>query len=227
MKKSSASFSLTVLLVMILIGVTAWVLFASKPEVLNLVSDDGLLAISGTSNNAKFLYIASHQNADGFTVYTLSPESLAKQADLRIAHTGEEQLFALDDVREVWRPVESTLQSKGHSVFALGQSQEIALADYSAWMDEMLAAPPEHAVAYEQFFTYQVEEALPSYFVENSMRQASCKDLFFDSKHVEEKKEEKEIRIPVDGVNRLVHLTLVTKWFINRGSDTCAFVTQK
>ena len=109
----------------------------------------------------------------------------------------------------------------------MGEAKEIELADYSVWMDGSLVAPPEHAVAYEQFFTYQVEEASPSYFVENAMRQESCKDLFFDSKHVEEQKEVKEIHVPVDGVNRLVHLTLVTKWFINRGSETCTFVTPK
>lgn len=227
MKKSLPSSLFIAFLAIVFTGITAWVVFATKPELFERVSDDGLFAISGTSNNAKSLYIASHQSSSGFTVYTVTPEALARQADLQIVYAGEEQLFVLDDVREAWRPIDSTVQSMGHAVFAIGLPQKIELPDYTAWMDELLAAPPEHAVAYEQFFVYQVAETIPSYLVEDSMRQQSCKDLFFDSKHTEEKREVKEIRMPVDGVNRLVQLTLVTKWFINRGSETCAFVTQK
>lgn len=194
---------------------TAWVFIVGNPEVFERTSDDGLLHISGTSRNAKALYIASN-TLDDFTTYVIEPESLARQATLSIEYSGGTQLFVMDSVHESWLPIESTLDSQGNVFFAAGPSVEADFADYTAWQDEALVISPDHAVSYEQFVTYQVNDALPSYLATSTVRQESCEETFFRTRHTEERKDIKEIRMPVDGVAKLVRMTLTTRWFIDQ-----------
>lgn len=206
--------SLFVVLVTFVTCATAWIMFAGKPELFERISDDGLLFISGASHNAKTLYITSNSIGD-FTTYTLLPESLAAQAAISLEYRGEGQFFVMDAAREAWRPIENALDSQGHTLFAAGSPVEVDLANYDTWRNEALMTPPEGAVSYEQFVTYQVNDALPSYLAQGTVRQVSCEETFYRTRHTEERKDSKEVRMPVDGVSQLVRMTLTTRWFID------------
>jgi hypothetical protein len=218
--------SLFVALVTLVTCVTAWIMFAGKPELFERTSDDGFLFISGTSYNARALYIASNSLGD-FTTYTVLPEALATQAALSLEYRGDDQLFVMDVAREAWRPIEKSLDSQGHILFAAGAPSRVDLANYDIWQNEAIVSPPEGAVSYEQFITYQVGNALPSYLAPTTVRQASCAETFYRTEHTEEQKDIKEVRMPVDDVSQLVRMTLTTRWFINSGSSGCDFALQE
>lgn len=204
---------------------TAWVIMASKPEAFVRVSDDGVLTISGTGYSAKSLYVTSNAVDESFSVYTLQPESLGRQAIATVAYSGKDQLFVMDDTFEAWRPIASTFEPQGQTRFAVGPSVKIDLAKFDSWRTDTLKMPPEGAVSYEQYITYRVDDQLPVYLETTTVQQKGCGDTFYRTRNTETQKDSKDIRMPVNGVNKKVSLTLVTNWFINKGSAACAFTS--
>lgn len=224
-KKAKQKWGVLYIAAGVIFAITSgWVLFSSTPERFTLVSDDGKMEAEGVSYNAKELYIASNTVQENFTTYSVLPKELARTAEMRIVHAGdEEQFFVLDEELEAWRKIENTWSGQGQISFAAGDTHNAVIPNYEGLLDEELKTAPEGSVGYRQYITYQIESGAPAFLLQESVREEFCGERTERTRTIEEQREYKEINTTVDERPALIRLALVTKWFINKNGSCTYF----
>lgn len=227
-KGEKKSFLFSILAGAILVIGSYWIIFRGSPEFFTLISENGELQVEGISVNATELYLASNPAEESMTIHSIQPEALARQAEIRVTNNAEErELYVFDEIYESWRMHEGIWDGQGVTQFGTGEMIEVDIPNYSQLMEEERKSPPENAVGYLQFMTYQVEGELIRRLLPSTIQAEACAGVQQRTQKQEEARNQKKINTVVNGEPKEITLQVMTRWFIDEQSTCTQFSTNQ
>jgi len=225
-------FTAYVIFLVVLIALVSYAaLFVPKPEEEIVVSDDGVLTLTGVTRTSQpFLIDISDMNGGGVledAYYIVQPRGIVLEEPVTLMFdvSGFEKtpsVFRYSEPFMMWKAVSADSIGDGElllvtdrlGMFALGNTPDIEAPTFVSQEESLIGMAPEGTTSFTFATGYSLDGA-PTILLPESERIGGCSGQTGKGSTEEHTLFEENLIIPVDGKDTLVTFSFVAQWFVS------------
>lgn len=228
---------------MLIAVLTLSIVFLPDPEVRTLVSDDGLLTVSGLARQTQEISLVTRDEALGIPLvgraYDVLPSGLTLDTpltlilplrDLGLAEDVPVHLYTYDETSGFWsgisEPVKTndglliaTTPSTGR--YAVGIRQDVNAPEFLSMYDELRRLAPKNTRAYDIVVGYRVDDSGPFIVLPESGESGGCGGVFREGSSRVASELSRTAVVNIDDVATPATFVFFATWIVDEQSGGC------
>ncbi|MFH1712277.1 MAG: hypothetical protein ABH846_03525 [Patescibacteria group bacterium] len=224
---------ITVIIALIIIGLSAFLIFSREPEETMVQSSDGIVEITGLARESQPITIETLDPIEGDRLfgplYKIEPSTIVLENPVTIffdiaAQENQDDLvvYQFDESAKMWEQVEPIVSFEDDLIiaanqlgtFAVGKYFTIDAPNFLTLYDELLTMAPEKAVGFELVTGFATADE-PLVKISKTEQTGGCGGLLQSGNREEKSLIQHEARVLVDDVETFVEFSFVARWFVN------------
>lgn len=224
-------FLVTLLGILLIGACSAFLLLREDPEYLYVMSDDGVMTVSGLARSTQDLDVTDVAPPGAqpmmSSVYTLAGlGTIDVPVTITFAATDADTVYWYDDARAMWEPLETSVvtgalvsaQTTRFGRYAVGRAETVTLPTFVEEYYALRAMAPDGAVGYRIAVGY-ARENQQTLRVRNAGDEGGCGGAVMPGSDEAWSQRTRNASILVNDVQTTVTLTFVAQWMTD--SDGC------
>ncbi len=230
MKRFSAY---VIFLVVLVVLVTLAAVIAPEPEEVEVVSDDGILTLTGVARASQPFSIDLTNNDGGGllenTFYVIEPRGIGLEVPAVLtfdvsSFEGEVDVFWYDEDFMMWREVAAdqasesavTITTDRLGSFVLGSPPAVIAPTFAHQYDSLLEMAPDDVVGFEMASGFSIDDS-STIFINDSEQFGGCAGTLGRGNLEERTALDQDLVVPVEDVDQLVTFSFMAEWYISSG----------